>query len=113
MKRDLYLEWINHETLEKGFKEHLWANVLEESGGDEIAAKILYVEKRKAQLIQENFVPPIFEEGEGLTRVPRRPPPAGDFVDQNPQVVRLLGFMLALGLIFAGFWMIWRYGLHS
>ncbi len=112
MKRDLYEEWINQETLEKGFKSSLWATVLEESAGDEIAAKMRYLERRKAQLIQENFVPPIFEEGVGLTRVPRRASPPGDFVDQNPKIVRFLGFILSLGLILFGFWMMRRFGLH-
>ena len=111
MKRDLYLEWINNETLEKGFKDPLWTRVLEESRGDQIAAKILYVERRKAQLIAENFIPPLYEQGEELTRVPRREIPQ-DFVDRNPQLVRVLGLALSVGLLFFGFWMIKRYGLQ-
>jgi len=111
MKRDLYLEWINNEVLEKGFQEPLWGRVIQECLGNQTEAKALYLEKRKRQLLEQNFVPPLYEEGEQLSRVPRRGPPPSDFIDRNPVLVRWMGFALSLSLILIGFRMIRRFGL--
>jgi hypothetical protein len=112
MKRDLYQEWIHNEVLEKGFQEPLWSRVLELSEGDQIEAKALYLERRKAELIRQNFTPPLYEEGGEMTRVPRRPPPPPGFVERHPDLVRTVGYAISGLLIFLGLWMVKKFGLR-
>ncbi|MES2308293.1 MAG: hypothetical protein V4507_05475 [Verrucomicrobiota bacterium] len=113
MKRDLYEEWINNEVLENGFQEPLWSRVLAEVQGDQIAAKALYLQKRKEELVQQNFQPPLYEEGGEITRVPPRQPEELGFVEKHPDACRLIGYLLSGLLIFVGLWMAKSFGMKA
>lgn len=111
MKPDLYEEWINLEVLEKGFQEPLWSQALEEARQDVVTAKMVYLRIRREQLIRDGFEPPVAPEGGRLTRVPHREIPP-TFIERHPDFFRLIGFLIAGGLIFLGGWMMKKYGLR-
>lgn len=111
MKPDLYEEWVHHEVLEKGFQEPLWSIAKEETKGDEVLAKVVYVNRRKEQLIDEGVE---LSDGRDRSQHNRfiRHEPSPDFFSKYPVLVRFLGMLLSLLLVILGIWIMKNYGLR-